>query len=135
MSTCPHCFWRSASFLFSGLLLATTANVAKAQSAPVTSKQFFNVVTYVVPHQNFATFFEQSRINALATRQEAGVLSFQVVQSNGQPDTIMFIEQYKDQAAAESHRKTAHFLTFMTAVKQSGATRTAFMGNSVLLSK
>lgn len=92
----------------------------------------YKIVTYKVPLQNLAAFLTQCSLNAEATRKEAGTLNFQVLQPIDSPDTVLLLEEYKNQSASESHSHTAHFLAFMRAVQHSGATRTALVAAPLL---
>ena len=47
--------------------------------------------------------------NASNSRKEAGVVRFDVIQQSDDPTRLMLIEVYRDQAAIESHRQTAHY--------------------------
>ena len=44
-----------------------------------------------------------------ASRQEPGCVSFIPHRVEGDPDTVIIYEQYRDAAAAEAHRQSAHF--------------------------
>jgi quinol monooxygenase YgiN len=46
------------------------------------------------------------------SRQEPGCVSYIPHSVDGDPDTIVIYEQYKDEAAVEYHRNTPHFATF-----------------------
>jgi len=46
------------------------------------------------------------------SRQEPGCLMFQVHRHKTDRRRFFIYEQYKDEAALESHRKTAHFLKY-----------------------
>jgi len=46
---------------------------------------------------------------ARASRQEPGCVSYIPHTVDGEPDTVVIYEQYKDQAAADVHRASAHF--------------------------
>lgn len=52
---------------------------------------------------------EMLRELALASRQEPGCVSYDPHRIDGDPDTILIYEQYKDQAAVEAHRASVHF--------------------------
>jgi quinol monooxygenase YgiN len=45
------------------------------------------------------------------SRQESGCVSYIPHSVDGDPDTIVIYEQYKDEAAVEYHRNTPHFAT------------------------
>lgn len=46
---------------------------------------------------------------AEASRQESGCVSYIPHSLEGDPDTVLIYEQYKDGAAEEAHRQSAHF--------------------------
>ncbi len=52
---------------------------------------------------------EMLRALAVASRQESGCVSYDPHRVDGDPDTVLIYEQYKDQAAVEAHRSSAHF--------------------------
>ena len=51
-----------------------------------------------------------------ATRNEAGNISYDLTQSMTDPETMIFVERWKDAAAVASHFKEPHFQTFQKAV-------------------
>jgi quinol monooxygenase YgiN len=52
---------------------------------------------------------EVLRLLAVASRQEAGCLSYVPHYAEGDPDTVLIYEQYKDAAALDAHHKSEHF--------------------------
>jgi quinol monooxygenase YgiN len=52
---------------------------------------------------------ETLRVLALASRQEPGCVSYIPHYVEGNPDTVLVYEQYRDAAAAEAHRQSQHF--------------------------
>jgi quinol monooxygenase YgiN len=46
---------------------------------------------------------------ALASRQEPGCVSYIPHFVEGEPNTVLVYEQYKDEASLEAHRGTPHF--------------------------
>ena len=46
------------------------------------------------------------------TRQEEGCITYIPHVVDGNPDTVVIYEQYRDEAAAEFHRATPHFARF-----------------------
>lgn len=44
-----------------------------------------------------------------ASRQEPGCVSYVPHRVEGDPDTVVIYEQYKDTAAADAHRASSHF--------------------------
>jgi quinol monooxygenase YgiN len=49
------------------------------------------------------------RALTLASRQEPGCVSYVPHFVEGDPDTVMIYEQYRDEAALEAHRASPHF--------------------------
>lgn len=49
-----------------------------------------------------------------ASRQEPGCVSYIPHTVEGEPDTVVIYEQYRDEAAREAHRHTAHFARLAT---------------------
>lgn len=56
-----------------------------------------------------ADIAETLRVLALASRQEPGCVSYIPHYVEGNPDTVLIYEQYRDAAAAEAHRQSPHF--------------------------
>ncbi|HWG20233.1 MAG TPA: putative quinol monooxygenase [Terracidiphilus sp.] len=52
---------------------------------------------------------ETLRNLAVASRQEPGCVSFIPHRVEGNPDTVLIYEQYRDEQAAEAHRQSEHF--------------------------
>jgi quinol monooxygenase YgiN len=52
---------------------------------------------------------------ALASRKEAGCVTYVPHRVEGNPDTVVIYEQYADQAALEAHRATEHFRKYAVA--------------------
>jgi len=46
---------------------------------------------------------------AAASREEPGCMSYIPHYVQGDPDTVLIYEQYRDEAAAEAHRQSDHF--------------------------
>ena len=49
------------------------------------------------------------------TAKEEGNLQFSAVQDSDDPDRFFLFEVYRDEAALEAHRQTAHFLKYREA--------------------
>ncbi|MGC2636296.1 MAG: putative quinol monooxygenase [Acidobacteriaceae bacterium] len=49
---------------------------------------------------------------AQASRQEPGCVTYVPHTVDGEPDTVIVYEQYRDQKAVEAHRASAHFKEF-----------------------
>jgi quinol monooxygenase YgiN len=52
---------------------------------------------------------ETLRLLAAASRQEPGCVTYVPHQVEGDPDTVLIYEQYKDAKALAAHRETEHF--------------------------
>ncbi len=62
----------------------------------------------VVPDQVEA-FLAATETNALASRQEPGVVRFDVLADRSDPAQVVLVEIYRDHAAAAAHKETAHY--------------------------
>lgn len=93
------------------------ADPARAQSGAVVYK----IVTFQVPSESMARFLAISSTNAAASRKESGGLGFEVLIPEDTPNTVMFIETYRDAAASDSHMRSAHFKAFKEGAIQTGA--------------
>lgn len=92
-----------------------------------------NFVSFVLPPANLHDFLAMCLVNAeTSLREEEGVISFDVLLNENQPNTVILHEIYKDRAAYESHRSTPHFLTFVQGVKDLGAQRTAIVATEYI---
>jgi autoinducer 2-degrading protein len=68
----------------------------------------FCVHLHVKPEHR-AEFIEASLENARNTIREPGNLRFDVLQQADDPDRFVYYEVYRDEAAAKSHKATAHY--------------------------
>lgn len=62
-------------------------------------------------------FIEATRLNARASREEPGVLRFDVVQDQADADHFVLVEIYRDADAPAAHKKTAHYETWRQTVE------------------
>lgn len=62
----------------------------------------------VVPEQ-LAAFLAATRENAEASRNEPGVLRFDVLSDRADPGHVVLVEIYRDEAAAAAHKDTVHY--------------------------
>ena len=46
---------------------------------------------------------------ALASRREPGCVTYEPHHIDGDPETVLIYEQYRDQAAVDAHRASPHF--------------------------
>ena len=71
------------------------------------------VVNIRIKPENVQKFMAEVVANAKAARTEPGCLQFDVVVDRDDPTKIMLYEIYKDDAAFESHQKTAAFKHYL----------------------
>jgi (4S)-4-hydroxy-5-phosphonooxypentane-2,3-dione isomerase len=62
----------------------------------------------VVPEQLDA-FLAATRENAVASREEPGIVRFDVLSDRADPAHVLLVEIYRDEAAAAAHKDTAHY--------------------------
>jgi autoinducer 2-degrading protein len=73
-------------------------------------------VDVAVQPEHVPDFLAASRANAAASRQEPGVLRFDVVQDRADPGHVVLVEVYVDDDAAAAHKATDHYATWRDAV-------------------
>jgi len=61
-------------------------------------------------------FIAATKANAAGSRQEPGVVRFDVMQERDDPSRFVLIEAYRDEQAAADHKLTAHYATWRDAV-------------------
>lgn len=69
----------------------------------------------VLPDQVEA-FLDATHANAAASRQEPGVLRFDVVQERDDPAHVVLVEVYADEDAPAAHKRTDHYAAWRDAV-------------------
>ena len=69
----------------------------------------------VLPDQVDA-FLAATQENAAASRDEPGVLRFDVLTDRADPAHLVLVEVYRDEAAAAAHKDTAHYARWRDAV-------------------
>ena len=69
----------------------------------------------VVPGQ-LPAFLPRPSQNADASRNEPGVVRFDVLSDRTDPDHVVLVEIYRDEAAAAAHKETAHYQRWRDAV-------------------
>ena len=67
-----------------------------------------NVDIAVVPEQLDA-FLAATEQNAAASRDEPGIVRFDVLSDRADPTHVVLVEIYRDEAAAAAHKETAHY--------------------------
>ena len=108
------------------LLSALVFVTARAASGKPSGPAIFNIVTFTVPAAGMARFLEISKENSQASlKEEPGCIGFNVLLPANEPNTVMLIEVYRDEAAYKAHRVTPHFLAFVKGAQEIGVTRSA----------
>jgi autoinducer 2-degrading protein len=69
----------------------------------------------VVPDQLDA-FLDETQSNATASRDEPGVVRFDVLSDRSDPAHVVLVEIYRDEEAAAAHKDTAHYQRWRDAV-------------------
>lgn len=69
----------------------------------------------VVPDQVEA-FLDATRVNATASRDEPGVVRFDVIVDRADPAHVVLVEIYRDEQAAADHKETSHYQVWRDAV-------------------
>ena len=69
----------------------------------------------VIPEQ-LAAFLDVTRENAEASRNEPGVVRFDVLSDRADPSHVVLVEVYRDDAAAAAHKETSHYQRWRDAV-------------------
>ena len=62
----------------------------------------------VIPDQ-LQGFLDATEENAMASRNEAGVVRFDVLSDRADPTHVVLVEVYRDEAAADAHKETGHY--------------------------
>lgn len=62
----------------------------------------------VVP-EALDAFLAATDVNATASRNEPGIVRFDVLRDRADPTHVVLVEIYRDDAAAAAHKDTAHY--------------------------
>lgn len=73
-------------------------------------------VNVFVRNDCIQSFIDETKRNAVESRKEAGVKTFDILQSSNDPANFLLIEVYLDQEAADLHKKTEHYLKWRESV-------------------
>jgi (4S)-4-hydroxy-5-phosphonooxypentane-2,3-dione isomerase len=61
-------------------------------------------------------FKAATRANAAASRREAGIAQFDLIQQSDDPTRFVIVEVYRSNEAAAAHKETNHYKTWRDAV-------------------
>ena len=61
-------------------------------------------------------FLAATEVNATATRQEEGVVRFDVLRDRDETGHVVLVEMYRDDQAASAHNATPHYAQWRDAV-------------------
>ena len=67
------------------------------------------IVRFKFAPEDRAEVAQMMRLLAAASRNEPGCISYIPHQIEGDPDTLLIYEQYRDEQALTEHRETEHF--------------------------
>lgn len=70
-----------------------------------------------VKEANVADFVRATAANAAASRQEPGVVRFDLIREEGTTNRFVLVEMYRDAAAPAAHKQTAHYAAWRDAVE------------------
>jgi quinol monooxygenase YgiN len=108
--------------LLSGLIPMTAAAATEKGAGPA----IVNIVTFTVPPAGMARFLRISKENSrISRKEETGCVGFEVLLPEDEPNKVMLIETYRDEAAYKAHRVTPHFLAFVKGAQEIGVKRSA----------
>ena len=71
----------------------------------------------VIPDQ-IQGFLDATEENALASRQESGVVRFDVLTDRDDPGHVVLVEVYRDEEAAAAHKNSGHYQRWRDIVAQ-----------------
>ena len=69
----------------------------------------------VIP-EHLDAFLVATEQNAVASRDEVGIARFDVLTDRTDPNHIVLVEVYRDEAATAAHKETAHYARWRDAV-------------------
>lgn len=73
-------------------------------------------VDVAVASDQIDAFLDATQDNAAASREESGVVRFDVLTDRTDPGHVVLVEIYRDEAAAAAHKETAHYQRWRDAV-------------------
>ena len=69
-----------------------------------------------VKPEDIDAFIEKTLTNARASVEEPGVLRFDVIRDDEDPNHVVLVEVYRDADASAAHKETAHYATWRDSV-------------------
>ena len=63
-------------------------------------------------------YIERVRPLVDGSRSEPGCISYDLVEENGNPDMVAFVERWKDEEALAYHQQTAHFTSIVPTLNE-----------------
>ena len=67
------------------------------------------IATLKIKPGSLPEFIDDAKLCIEETRKEPGCISYDLVQSQTDEDTLMFVERWKNQEAVDSHFNAPHF--------------------------
>ncbi len=70
-----------------------------------------------VKAENVDAFVSATEVNARASREEPGILRFELLRAEADPQSFLLVEVYRDGEAPAAHKATPHYATWRDAVE------------------
>ena len=74
-------------------------------------------VDIAVRPEHLDAFLAATQMNAAASRNEPGVVRFDVLADRADSDHVVLVEVYREESAAAAHKDTVHYRTWRDAVE------------------
>jgi quinol monooxygenase YgiN len=94
----------------------TPSTTAPTEDTTVTASLLVVHVHVQVKPDVIEPFKSATLANALASRREAGVVRFDLIQDRDLPTHFVLVEIYRGPEASAAHKETAHYATWRDAV-------------------
>jgi autoinducer 2-degrading protein len=119
---------------FVGVFILSAATAIPAQNAAAqTSGAYVNVVELdLVPEQRDA-FLTAAKENAAASLKEPGCQQYNIIAAANNPNHVVLVEIYDNEAAIQSHRTTDHFKKYQATTGSMVAKREVRPMTSIVL--
>jgi (4S)-4-hydroxy-5-phosphonooxypentane-2,3-dione isomerase len=115
--------WRIAALTRCAVFLAGDLTALEVGAGFAYSSAMLIVHVHVqVKPESVDAFQAATILNAQASRQEPGVVRFDVVRQQDDPTRFVLVEVYRDAAAAAAHKETKHYPDWRDAVAPMMAT-------------
>lgn len=97
-------------------IMPVVADVRPRYRRHVTNSLLVVHVDIAVVPDRLDDFLAATEANAAASRQEPGILRFDVLTDRSDAGHVVLVEIYRDEAAAAAHKETTHYATWRDTV-------------------